>query len=128
MNERKYHFISRSEIIIILIVLTAALIALFALRNLGAKGSYAVIQCEDEIYTVNLNNPSQYIFEKCKDCTFEVSDGKISIIDSPCKDKICVNTGYIGNASQSIICAPEKIIVTIKSDSNTNNLTDVTVG
>mgnify|MGYP000881559269 CR=1 FL=1 len=44
----------------------------------------------------------------------EAAPGKIRIRESTCPDKICVRTGWISNPSQSIVCVPNKTVVTVR--------------
>ncbi|MBE6861518.1 MAG: NusG domain II-containing protein [Ruminococcus sp.] len=122
---RKFHFISRCEAIIIG---GAAILALLGIifPKLFQKGeAYAVIECGGVHCEIPLD----------KDCTrtiegvngiFEVKDGKIRITQAECPDKICEKTGFIGTVGQSIICVPEKITVTVKSGGGES--ADITVG
>lgn len=43
-----------------------------------------------------------------------VSDGKIGVSDSDCKDKICIHSGYISRSGERIICAPNKLVIVIR--------------
>ncbi len=52
-------------------------------------------------------------------CVLEVSDGKIRMKQSDCPDKVCVKTGEISRAGESIVCVPNKVSVEISgSDGN----------
>lgn len=46
-------------------------------------------------------------------CMLEIEGRKARILESNCPDKICVKTGYISKAGESIICLPHKVIVEI---------------
>lgn len=41
--------------------------------------------------------------------TFQIEDGKVHIIDSPCPNKTCVEQGW----TSPLICLPNKVIITI---------------
>ena len=41
----------------------------------------------------------------------EVKGGRIRVVRSNCPEKICIKTGYISSAGQSIACVPNKLIV-----------------
>jgi hypothetical protein len=45
--------------------------------------------------------------------TISVQHGKIAVIDADCRDKICVNTGYISTGAAPIVCLPHKLSITI---------------
>lgn len=43
-----------------------------------------------------------------------IEDGTVWLSEADCPDQICVNTGKIKYAGQSIICLPHKVVVEIK--------------
>lgn len=43
-----------------------------------------------------------------------IEDGRANMIWADCPDKICVNMKAISNMGESIVCMPEKIVVTIE--------------
>lgn len=52
--------------------------------------------------------------------TIAIEKDKISIIDADCPDKVCIKTGWISDAGQSIVCLPNKLIVTIEGGETSN--------
>lgn len=49
--------------------------------------------------------------------TFEIQDGKIRIIDSPCPNKTCIAMGF----SDIIVCLPNNVMIQKISHSQKNN-------
>ena len=47
----------------------------------------------------------------------QVSQGKARILDSDCLQHICVHTGWIRRAGETIVCVPNRVLVEIKSRS-----------
>lgn len=45
----------------------------------------------------------------------KIKNGKVSVVDSSCPDKLCERSGKIYKNSESIICLPGKIVVCIES-------------
>ena len=43
-----------------------------------------------------------------------ISGGKVWMESASCKNQICVHTGKISNAGQSIVCLPNRVSVTIE--------------
>ena len=39
--------------------------------------------------------------------------GGASIISSPCPDKLCIHQGRISKIGQTVLCLPEKVLVTV---------------
>ncbi|MGL5354750.1 MAG: NusG domain II-containing protein [Clostridium sp.] len=44
----------------------------------------------------------------------EVTDNNIGIIDTTCKDKVCMHPEYVNKPGQSLVCLPNKVMVEIK--------------
>lgn len=122
--DKRYHFASVREIIIIAAVAIAVICFAVAAKSDG--GSYAVISCGDIVEEVRLDKDAVLRFDGIN-AAFRVSGGKIRLEDAVCPDRICEKTGYIGSPGESIVCIPEKITVTVKSGESESG-TDVTVG
>lgn len=43
-----------------------------------------------------------------------IHDGKVSITEASCPDKLCIHQGTITESGQSLICLPNRVIVTIQ--------------
>lgn len=41
----------------------------------------------------------------------EVAGGKVHVLHSPCDNHICMNTGWISQEGQIIICMPNQVVV-----------------
>lgn len=118
MNKGKYPLAGRRDLIIVAALLVISLVSVPAVRFLSKSGSTAVIQCGDVTTNVSLDESGEFTLECSGDTLYEINDGKIRIKDAPCNDKICVNTGFIGNCGESIICIPQKLIITIEGESD----------
>ena len=47
------------------------------------------------------------------DITVEIKNGAARVVHSDCPDKICVNTGYIKNITQTAVCLPNRAVLEI---------------
>jgi len=45
--------------------------------------------------------------------TIEINYGKIHIREADCPDQICVRSGWIGIATQQIVCLPNRVVINI---------------
>lgn len=45
----------------------------------------------------------------------EIHDGKADITAASCPDKICVNHNRVSRKNESIVCLPNKVVVTIEN-------------
>lgn len=88
------------------------------------NGNFVEIEVDsNKIATLSINEDTTYKIEKNGIVTnvVEIKNGEVSMIDANCRDKICVNHKKIKRNNESIICLPNKVIVTVVS----NNESDV---
>lgn len=45
-----------------------------------------------------------------------VKDKGIHMISSPCPDKICIKQGFIKREGESIVCLPNKVVISLEAD------------
>lgn len=73
---------------------------------------------------IDLNDvKDEYSFSPKKDITVSVKKGAIRFTSSPCKDKLCVNCGWLGSKGQTAACLPQRVVVTIKGTDKTDMIT-----
>ncbi len=112
----------KNDFILIIIITIIALTGLLFVTNyMGRSGEFAVVKENGkEVLRVDLSKEDEYkIVTDNGFNIIKVVDGTVMVIDSDCKNKICVNHRPIRSTSESIICLPHKLIVEIeKEDSN----------
>ncbi|SMB80983.1 hypothetical protein SAMN00017405_2019 [Desulfonispora thiosulfatigenes DSM 11270] len=52
-----------------------------------------------------------------------LENGKIKMISSPCKDKICIKQGHISTGGQSIVCVPNQVSISIEKEDELDEIT-----
>ena len=118
----------KNDLIIILFV-AAISIAFFAFdrfsiaKNYNEK--YVEIYSDNQLYKkvlLNKDDKAQIIEVENKygNNTLKVVFGGVEMISADCRDKTCVNTGFIDKVGQSIICLPHKVVVKITADDEGN--------
>lgn len=50
-----------------------------------------------------------------------ITNGSVLASDADCPDKLCVKTGKINRAGETIVCLPHRVVVEIKSNSVSDN-------
>lgn len=100
-------------------VIIAAAAAVYFLTGIFSAGDVrAVIVCGGETAAViPLDRDGEYSFPETGEMVFTVQNGKISVTESDCHDKICMRTGSISRAGEAIICVPNRTAVTVESGS-----------
>lgn len=115
--------IKRNDIVLIALLIAAALIlsvVLFLNKTDGAK------------VTVKVNNELIGTYSLNEDMTLKIGDNNsynilvikdntAKITEATCPDKLCVNQKAISYDSESIICLPNKVVVEIISEEESNN-------
>lgn len=111
----------RNDIILICSVIVFTLIILVAITLINKTGSEVIIeQNSKQVAVLELKNNQEYnLYNGDKICnTVVIKDGEAYMSYADCKDKICVNHKKISKNNESIICLPNKVIVTVTNSNN----------
>ena len=101
----------RNDLILIAVLLAAAGIAF------GSGGYAVVVQDGKEVATYPLNvDTSVTINSPTGFNTLVIKDGKADVTDADCPDKLCVNQHSISYDGETIVCLPNKLVVKIVSE------------
>lgn len=108
------------DILLILIILSIVVASIVVITT-REKGNYCEVYYDGELigsYTleqeliVRLDEEGKIIIH--------INNGSVAIIENNCKNHICIDTGYISNVGERIVCAPHRIIVAVKSTQDKN--------
>ena len=116
----------RNDIILIislLLICSAALIYLFVFRK---GGDTVKVTVDGEIYGVySLNvDMSENIITGTDSGSFNrlvISDGKAYMEEASCPDGICVAHRPVFRDSESIVCLPNRVVVTVITEDDTDS-------
>ena len=111
----------KNDIILIASVIVLTIIFLVAITLINKTGNEVIIeQNSKQIAVLELNRDQEYnIYNGNKICnTVVVKDGEAYMSYTDCKDKICVNHNKISKNNESIICLPNKVVVTVTNSKN----------
>ncbi len=104
---------------VLLIVTALAVIALgiYFLNGNKAEEKCVIIKSDGNIVKklplTPKTNMKLLIKSKEGHLTMEIKNGKVRVITSTCKEKLCVKEGWIDKVGESIICLPNRISITI---------------
>lgn len=125
----KIKFLKKGDIIaaaVILAVCAALFLALYVFNN--NKGNFVQIeQNGNVIHTMPLDTDAVYYVKTSGEVTntVEVKNGSVSVTYADCPDQICVNHSPINLSGESIICLPNKMVVSVvETNGNTVNEID----
>lgn len=104
-----------------LLLLAAALHFYLTTRPASGQISFQIQQGDRIVQTIKrsaLTNTAQFSIQANDgDVHIEIDPVKgARIIESPCPDKLCMHQGYINKSGQTILCLPEKVLITVVSD------------
>lgn len=107
----------KHDLFLVLAVLAAAAL-LFAGRKLFFSSSPAAVTVSvdgTELMTLDLNQDGEQIIESPGGGTnrLVIKDGAVHMEEASCPDKVCIKQGTISKTGQSIVCLPNRVIVTI---------------
>ena len=104
------------DIILIASLLIAGLVLLLVMRPSSENGSTAVVQVDGVIVArFPLSEDGVHILNDGLN-TIEIKDGKVRMMEAKCPNLQCVHQGWISRSYQSIVCLPNKVIITIECD------------
>lgn len=117
MNKR----IGRNDIIFISTLLILIIIFLFVFYSkYNTSGSYVTITVDGKQY-------GRYRLDEDKEIKIKNASGKVTnillikdncanMLEANCPDKLCVNQKAISKEKETIVCLPNKVVVTVESD------------
>ncbi len=111
--------IKKGDIAIILALLLAAALFFCAVFFFSPKGKTVKIEVdsktvaslpldENRVYNVEINGKTTN--------TVEIKDKRVCVLSADCPDKICVKHRKIEKSGESIICLPNRVVVSIEGE------------
>lgn len=111
----------KNDLILIFSIIVISLLSVTIILITSKQGNYVTIEQNGTITAVlQINKNQKYnIYNENNEIenTILIENGQVSMIYADCPDKICEKHKAIKNNNESIICLPNKVIVTV-----TNNL------
>lgn len=118
-----YKRFGRNDIIFIgflLIVCIGISVAIY--KGGSVKGNYITVTVDGELYgTYSLLEEQEIVIGEGEHQNIvEIKDGKAYMLHASCPDQLCVDRNAITYDKQSIICLPNKVVVTVTSDNESD--------
>ncbi len=118
-----YKRFGKNDVIFIGLMLVFCIAVSVAVYKGGAvKGSYITITVDGDVYGTYslLEEQTITVGEGEHVNIIDIKDGKAYMTTASCPDQLCVNQSEICYDKQSIICLPNKVVVTVTSDENSD--------
>ncbi len=109
---------------VVIFGLAAALVVGTSLLVLNRQSGTRYVQMTGETgeWIAPLDKEADYeIPGPLGDTHVHIHDGLAAIVDSPCKNKLCILAGAISQPNQWVACLPNKVFVRIVSSSANDN-------
>ena len=106
----------KNDYILIAVILLAAAVMFGGYRFLHQEdGAVVTVSVDGKITgTYPLDEEEEIQINDTN--TLVIKDGKADMIKADCKDQICVKQKAISKNGETIVCLPNKVIITVVSD------------
>ena len=118
---------------LIIIILLFSFSGMFYSKKIATNegNKYVVIQVDGKIYkkiTFNDDDNKRYLDIKTQygHNKVEIQGQKIRVIDADCPDKLDIKQGWIENVNEIIVCLPNRLVIEIRTEENTQSGIDST--
>jgi len=114
---------TRTWIMIIAALFAVSAVSAALLFFMPKKGSIANIYVNGEcVRSIDLSAVTEaYEFTvetEWGSNTVRVEPGRICVKDADCRDRVCVNSGWISDTAAPLVCLPHKLVIKIESKEN----------
>ena len=112
------HILTTGDKLVIGLLLLISLAGFPLIRAMTKAGNRVEIHAEGKLYKVlSLHeNHSLAVPGPLGETLVVIHGGEVHIAESPCRNKICINSGHISMAGELLACAPNKVVVRIIGD------------
>ena len=98
----------------VIFLLIAAVGIYLTIRSLEKKGSRVIVNAAGVKYEYSAELAGTYTVPgELGPTSFEIKNGRVRIIDSPCPNKTCISQGW----HNPLVCLPNKVMITVEGES-----------
>lgn len=110
--------LGKADLILLFVLLAAGIAAFFSVRLLTQKGGTQVkVLLRGELYgTYRLLEDQSVSIRQNGVVTnvMQIQDGKASMIQADCPDKLCVHQKAIDKQGETIVCLPNQVVIEVE--------------
>lgn len=133
MKKYKSNKITAGDIVftVLVVVASVASMVLIARATAGEKGSTAVVEVSaKKVLRIELSadqpGKTYTVRGMLGPSTIEVEKGRVRMLASTCRDKICVGTGWVDAPGKEIVCLPNRVVIRITGERKPGRVDTVT--
>jgi hypothetical protein len=113
MRLRLFDFVA-----LVLSVSAVVAVGVFAYGS-GGAASQVSVQTDEGTYLYPLDQERLItVSGPLGQTTIEIHDGRVHVVDSPCRDKICVAAGWLDQSGQWAACLPNRVFVRVEGSTD----------
>lgn len=118
----------KKDLILIGVVLLAALISYGTIQFMQKDGKEVVVTVDGkETFRSSIDQDQTYeILSKEGKNVIRIQNGKVSMTQADCPDKICKAHKAIHKSGETIVCLPHKVVVEVEAGEAENELDGIT--
>jgi len=120
--------LTRYDKLLIIGLLAAALLGWGVIRYRAGESSIVVVLVDNkEVFRASLAEDRRFPVDGLLGgIEIEIKDKRVRVVDSSCKRKICVHTGWIHKSYQTIVCAPNRFVIRLLGGDDRDELDGIT--
>lgn len=109
-------YITRADIILLIVLVAAGLAATAYLAMSGHEGGRVRIESDGKEFATYSLYEDREVVVKSKNGTNTVviESARVYVKDASCKNQICANHPSINHSGETIVCLPNRLLVTIE--------------
>lgn len=122
--------LKKGNFIVVLILIVAIILYFIFYTNIQSQKK-AIIKIDGIIYKeINLQDENtgreEIIFDNDRYMNLVYNKGSIYVEDVSCSDKVCKKMGRITRVNQTIVCLPNKTIISIENITHNSEIDNLT--
>lgn len=118
MTKQRSTLKGRDAALLILIVVGAAIVGtvMWFVRNSETADKVTVKVDGNVVYSDSINKDTEFEAKGYNGGynRVRVKDGKVSVTEADCPDKVCINSGEKQKSGDTIVCLPHRVVVEIE--------------
>jgi hypothetical protein len=119
----------RGTDLVVIIALLVAAVAFIPFMRAESRDTVLVYKGADVIAEYPLDEDKIFYVDGVDgSLEIEIKHERVRVRSSPCRNQICVKTGWISESYEQIVCAPNHVLVLIKSEDEEEEIDAVTYG
>lgn len=109
-------------IIVLLAVSAAGWLFVHLIQSRNRAGSVMIVT-PDEEFSVPLKDTTLILNGPLGDTEVRIENSEVWITHAPCPNKLCAKQGRISTPGQSLVCLPNRVVITILGRTSTDAVT-----